>query len=89
MAEAAAAVGAISIAGCASSFQLPYFAAACDYTLIGEELLAVGAFISEEPERTGAIASQDYVKVAVTVLILLGSLLVTMGNNKLVELLKL
>ena len=46
-AEASAAVGAISIAGTESTTQLPFFTAACDYTMIGEELLAAGAYISQ------------------------------------------
>ena len=44
-AEASAAVNAISISGTESTYQLPFFTAACDYTMIGEELMAAGAYI--------------------------------------------
>ena len=40
MAETGTDIGAIQIAGTAQPAQLPFFVAACDYTLIGEELFA-------------------------------------------------
>jgi hypothetical protein len=87
--EAAMAVGAIAIAGATNFFQLPFFAAACDYTMIGEEFLAAGAFISGQPSRTGAIAGQDYVKLASALLILIGAVLATFKDQTLGNLLKL
>ena len=40
LAENGNSIGAIQIAGTAESSQLPFFVAACDYTLIGEEFFA-------------------------------------------------
>lgn len=80
-AEAAAAVNAISIAGTTSTYQLPFFAAACDYTLIGEELLAAGAYISQDPARLGSIQGQDYAKLVALVVILLGVIFSTAGRD--------
>ena len=79
-AEASAAVGAISIAGTESTTQLPFFTAACDYTMIGEELLAAGAYISQDPVRLGSINGQDYVKLFSFMWILIGSLVTTIGS---------
>ncbi|MFO7638638.1 MAG: fibronectin type III domain-containing protein [bacterium] len=62
MAETGASTGAIQIAGTDALAQLPFFIAACDYTLIGEELYAASAYISREPLLMGAIKGQDYGK---------------------------
>jgi hypothetical protein len=39
--------------------QLPFFVAACDYTLIGEELFAASAYLSREPKLLGSLKGQD------------------------------
>lgn len=80
-AEAAVAVNAIAIAGTTSTYQLPFFAAACDYTLIGEELLAAGAYISNDPARLGSIQGQDYAKLVVFGIVMFGVILKTMGSD--------
>lgn len=89
LSEAAAAVGAMAIAGCTNHFQTPFFAAACDYTMIGEEFLAAGAFISQDPQRIGGVAGQDYAKAIAVILLLVGAVLFTLGDKTLVDLLKL
>jgi len=88
LAEGAAQVGAISIAGTSRTFQIPFFIAACDYTLIGEELFAGGAYLSKNPDKLGTVAGQDIGKVLASLLILAGSLLATANVKVLVDLLK-
>ncbi len=88
LSEAAAMVGAVTIAGTARAMQVPFFAASCDYTLIGEEIFAGGAYLSKDPEKVANLAAQDYGKVFAFIFIVLGALLATMGNMQLVELLK-
>ncbi len=78
-AESAVAVNAISIAGTTRTGQLPFFTAACDYTLIGEELLAAGAYLSGDSARLGSIRGQDLVKLGSLAIIVLGSILSTFG----------
>lgn len=80
-AEAAVAVNAIAIAGTTSTYQLPFFAAACDYTLIGEELLAAGAYISGDAARLGSIRGQDYVKLVALGILLIGVIVRTAGSE--------
>ncbi len=75
MAETGASTGAIQIAGTDQVSQLPFFVTACDYTLIGEELYAASAYISREPLLLGAIKGEDYGKVIIAVVILVGSIL--------------
>jgi len=88
LSEAAVAAGAISIAGSTNIFQIPFFVAACDYTMIGEEFLAAGAFISQDPQRIGAVAGQDFIKLVAVLLVLGGALLTTFNVHILRDLLR-
>lgn len=65
------AIGAIQIAGTAETSQLPFFVAACDYTLIGEEFFAASAYLSGEPPQIGSLLGQDIGK-ALMALVLIG-----------------
>jgi len=75
LAETGFATGAIQIAGTASVHQLPFFVAACDYTLIGEELYAASAYLSREPVLLGSLKGQDWAKVIMVLLIIFGVVL--------------
>lgn len=72
-------IGAFQVAGTASTPQLPFFIAACDYTLIGEELFAAGAYLSENPIRVGALMAQDTAKIMAIALIAAGSVAASFG----------
>jgi len=75
-------VGAIQIAGTANLHQIQFFVAACDYTLIGEEIFAVGAYFSGDPIRRGSLAGQDVGKVIAILLIIIGTIVGTFGGQK-------
>jgi len=77
MAETGNSIGAIQIAGTAMPAQLPFFVAACDFTLIGEELFAASAYLSEEPKQLGSLKGQDVGKVVAMVAIISGALAAT------------
>jgi hypothetical protein len=79
LAETGNSVGAIQIAGTAEPSQLPFFVAACDYTLIGEELFVAGAYLSREPRQLGSLKGQDMGKALILLLLLTGIVLQTMG----------
>jgi hypothetical protein len=79
LAETGNAAGSIQIAGTAQPAQLPFFIAACDYTLMGEELYAASAYLSREPLLLGGLKGQDWMKLLFVVLILLGVLLAGLG----------
>jgi hypothetical protein len=81
LAETGQAAGAIQIAGTAEISQLPFFVCACDYTLIGEELYAAGAYLARDPAMLGSIKGQDYTKVVVALAIVAGMILVTVFHN--------
>lgn len=87
MAEAGNMIGATQIAGTANTHQIPFFVAACDYTLIGEEIYAASAYLNPDPVTTSGLVVQDWGKVFGLLVIVLGSLLATFGNTALAALL--
>jgi len=72
LAETGNSIGAIQVAGTAMPTQLPFFVAACDYTLIGEELFAASAYLSKDKKMLGSLKGQDAGKAIAMVAILLG-----------------
>ena len=79
LAETGNSIGAIQIAGTAMPAQLPFFVAACDYTLIGEELFAASAYLSREPKLLGSLKGQDLGKLAIIASLLLGFIIQILG----------
>jgi hypothetical protein len=79
LAETGNSVGAIQIAGTGQPAQLPFFVAACDYTLIGEELFAASAYLSRDPKLLGSLKGQDVGKFIFLFFILVGSILLAFG----------
>lgn len=77
LAETGHSVGAIQIAGTARPIQIPFFVAACDFTLIGEELFAASAYLSGEPKQLGSLKGQDVGKAVALVIITVGTIAVT------------
>jgi len=80
LAETGNSVGAIQIAGTARPAQLPFFIAACDFTLIGEELFAASAYLSGEPRMLGSLKGQDVGKALAMIVIVLGVLAATVSQ---------
>ena len=74
------------IAGTAEATQLPFFIAACDYTLIGEELFAVSAYLSRDPRLISSLKASDWVKVFVVASLIIGTILATLGINAVIDL---
>lgn len=88
LAETGNSVGAIQIAGTDSEHQLPFFIAACDYTLIGEELYAASAYLSREPMLLGSLRGQDWGKLLIFAAIVLGVVLELSGVSWITTLLQ-
>ncbi len=80
LAENAYVSGAISTAGTTSIDQLPFFIAACDYTLIGDELYAASAYISRNPIEVASIKTGDWFKAFSVIVILIGSIFATLSK---------
>jgi hypothetical protein len=78
LAETGQQVGAIQVAGTPTTTQIPFFIAACDYVIIGDEFYAASAYLSREPTLLGSIVGQDIVKAILVLLVLIGSGLMTL-----------
>lgn len=85
LAETGFSTGAIQIAGTANIHQLPFFVAACDYTLIGEELYAASAYLSKEPKLLGTLKASDLAKVIIIALLILGCITESAGITSFAE----
>ncbi|GAH23919.1 unnamed protein product, partial [marine sediment metagenome] len=79
LAETGNSIGAIQIAGTDRVPQLPFFIAACDYCIMGEELYASSAYLSEDPRLVSAIKAQDWGKMAILISLFFGSALTIFG----------
>lgn len=88
-AEAFGRVGAIQVGGTTNLYQIPFFAGACDYVLIGEEVYPVSAYISKDPKLVATIVAQDIFKWVASTLIILGTVLVSFGSQWLTQLLSM
>lgn len=81
LAETGSQTGAIQIAGTDADTQLPFFVTSCDYTLMGEELYAAGAYLSRDPILLAQLKGQDIGKVAIFAALVVGTLLVTFATS--------
>jgi hypothetical protein len=71
-AETANSVGAIQVAGSTEKSQTPFFIAACDYVLIGDEFYAASAYLTRQPILVGSLVGQDWCKVLMAATIFVG-----------------
>lgn len=81
LAETGHSIGSIQVAGTASVHQIPFFVAACDYTLIGEELFAASAYLSRDPMQLGSIKGQDMTKFIMMIVLFAGILVASFGER--------
>ena len=72
LAETANSVGAIQVASSTEVTQIPFFIAACDYVLIGDEFYAASAFLTRQPVLVGSLVGQDWCKLTLMWLIFFG-----------------
>jgi hypothetical protein len=87
IAEQLHATGAITISGTGRSVMIAPLVCVSDYVLIGEELFAAGAKLSQEPDQLGSIFAQDLAKGFVIALILAGLVLTAVGSTAIQSLL--
>jgi len=79
MVSVSAQYGHLQVAGTGAIAQLPWFAAVCDYAIIGEDLFAAGAYLSEDPVLISNIVVQDLVKTFTLIVIVLGLIAGALG----------
>lgn len=73
-AETSNAIGAIQVAGSTQSTQTPFFIAACDYVLIGDEFYAASAYLTRQPVLVGSLVGQDWAKIVIAGMVIFGTL---------------
>jgi hypothetical protein len=81
LAEVGTEIGALQVTGTASLSQVPFFVASSDYTLIGEELYAAAAYLSQDTMQLGSILGQDIAKAIVAILMIAGILSNALGSK--------
>jgi hypothetical protein len=72
MGETAAKKGLSQIAGAADPQTLPFIFTTADETLVGEEIYAAGAYLYSLPEHIGSLLAQDWMRVLIALIILIG-----------------
>ncbi len=85
LAEAGANVHSVQIAGTLNMNILPFFVVACDYTLLGDEIYAAGAYLSGDAQDVFLLAAQDYAKTAVILAIVFGAAALTAGSDSILN----
>ena len=87
LAESAARIGALQIGGTARLYQIPFFAAVCDYVIIGEEMFAANAYLTQDVDVITSMATTDVFRLAGWALIIIGAILSTAGLRVIYDLL--
>ena len=77
--------GAMVISGTTYLSNIACLAASSDYVMIGEEMLAAGAYLSRDPAQLATIRTQDIGKVILLALLVLGILLLTIGSGVMID----
>ena len=76
-AETGQQIGAVQVAGTTETNQIPFLITACDYVIIGDEFYAASAYLSRNRTLLGSIVGQDYCKLVLLALVLLGTVAAT------------
>ncbi|MBL8065179.1 MAG: hypothetical protein JNM34_04885 [Chthonomonadaceae bacterium] len=84
-AESANSIGAIQVAGSTEKSQTPFFIAACDYVLIGDEFYAASAYLTRQPLLVGSLVGQDWCKLLITASISIGFLWLSVDRTRMVN----
>lgn len=74
MSEVGARRGLGQVGGTTSPQVLPFVYASVDHTLIGEEIFAAGAYLLDKTSHIASLATQDWLRTAVIVTIIIGIL---------------
>lgn len=82
-------VGAMKIGGTAFTHQMPFFAAVCDYFMIGEEIYAASAYLSELPGELGSVVGEDYVKGFSIIMLIIAIIAATIGATAFLDFMRI
>jgi hypothetical protein len=85
-AENANMVGAIQVAATTQFTQTPFFIAACDYVLLGDEFYAASAYLGRQPVLIGSLIGVDISKMVVMAVVILGVIIHSVQTMRPVDL---
>ncbi len=88
IAEMGRMVAKTQVGGTSNFDQLPFFLATCDSTLLGGDLYAAEAYFEGSQQKISALVGQDVGKVIAIILILAGSIALTLGTDVFLRLLR-
>ena len=74
-------VGAMVVSGTTYLSNIACLAASSDYVMIGEEMLAAGAYLSRDPGQLATIRTQDIMKIVLIGILALGVIMLSVGND--------
>lgn len=77
----------MAIAGNTSYSMGAFMFVSMDYVLLGEEMLAAGAYMTEDPTNISGIAAEDVMKWFLAALLVVGAILRIVGSDLIVNLL--
>jgi hypothetical protein len=77
-------VGAFTLGGTPRLYYQAMLLLICDYSLIGSELYAAGAYLSRDPAQMGVIQGQDWTQLLVAALIIIGVITFSLGGYDLI-----
>jgi hypothetical protein len=81
-AETANSMGSIQVASSTEVSQIPFFIAACDYVLIGDEFYAASAYLTRQPVLVGSLIGQDWCKMLIMLAVVLGVIVNSIGAQQ-------
>lgn len=79
--ETATRVGSLVVGGTTDQSATPLMAMMSDYLLIGEEMYAVSATLTKDSVAAGTLAAEDWIKVILLILMVVGCLAWAVGSR--------
>jgi hypothetical protein len=80
-------VGAMVISGTTYLSNIACLAASSDYVMIGEEMLAAGAYLSKDPGQLSTIKTQDIMKFLIIGIVVIGIIAISLGSQVILDIL--
>lgn len=77
MGETGARKGIQQVAGSGNAEALPFMMLSADHVLIGEEMFASGAYLSQRPSHLASLMLQDWMRILIVLFIIVGIVLST------------
>jgi hypothetical protein len=80
-------INTMAIAGNTIYSMAAFMFVSMDYVLLGEEMLAAGAYMTEDPTNISGIAAEDVMKWVLAAIMMVGTILTIVGSDLIINLL--